>query len=125
MFVFQDCSFLTDVYCFAESVPTTDANAFGGSTPISNITLHVPAASVDTYQAAEPWNGLKKIVALSTIDVSNSHCETTGIDNINASEDYNEVYDLQGRKLSKVQRGVNIIRSDGERTQGKKVLVNR
>jgi len=54
-----------------------------------------------------------------------SHCETTGIDNINASEDYNEVYDLQGRKLSKIQRGVNIIRSHGERTQGKKVLVNR
>ena len=68
---FSWCSFLTDVYCFAESVPTTDANAFGGSTPISNITLHVPAASVDTYQAAEPWNGFKKIVALSTIDVSN------------------------------------------------------
>ena len=54
-----------------------------------------------------------------------SHCETTGIDNINANEDYNEVYDLQGRKLSKAQRGMNIIRSAGGRTQGKKVLVNR
>ena len=54
-----------------------------------------------------------------------SHCETTGIDNINASEDYNEVYNLQGRKLSKAQRGMNIIRSAGGRTQGKKVLVNR
>ena len=54
-----------------------------------------------------------------------SHCETTGIDNINANEDYNEIYDLQGRKLSKAQRGMNIIRSAGGRTQGKKVLVNR
>ena len=54
-----------------------------------------------------------------------SHCETTGIDNINASEDYNEVYDLQGRKLSKAQRGTNIIRSAGGRMQVKKVFVNR
>ena len=41
----------------------------------------------------------------------------TGITDVNASDKNDDIYDLQGRKLSKVQHGVNII-------NGKKVIVN-
>ena len=63
---FFGCSGLTDVYCYAESVPTTDANAFSDS-PISSATLHVPAASVETYKVTSPWSGFGTIVAISDL----------------------------------------------------------
>ena len=63
---FAECTELTDVYCYAENVPNTDSNAFGswfGPTYIEYVTLHVPAASVNAYNAAEPWKYFKSIVA--------------------------------------------------------------
>ncbi|MBR5717283.1 MAG: leucine-rich repeat domain-containing protein [Bacteroidales bacterium] len=59
---FEYCSALTDVYCLAESVPSTNGNAFNGSS-VENATLHVPANSVEAYKAAEPWKNFKDIVA--------------------------------------------------------------
>ena len=44
--------------------------------------------------------------------------EATGITAVRVNEGNNVIYDLQGRKLSKVQYGVNIV-------NGKKVLVNK
>ena len=69
---FADCSGLTDigmtdVFCYAENVPKTSANAFSNSN-IANATLHVPAGSVDAYQAAEPWKQFKQIVGLTDYD---------------------------------------------------------
>ena len=52
---------LTDVYCYAETVPTTDETAFK-RTYIENATLHVPVASVDAYKTTEPWSGFGTIV---------------------------------------------------------------
>ena len=68
---FYECSKLRDVYCYAENVPTAYsyiydvfAYAFDNSS-IANATLHVPAASVDSYKATAPWSGFGKIVALT------------------------------------------------------------
>ena len=61
---FDGCSKLRDVYCYAEKVPSTDSFAFVIS-PIQNATLHVPAASIDSYKATEPWSGFGNIVALT------------------------------------------------------------
>ncbi len=60
---FESCPELTDVYCFCETVPSTDSNAFDSSNP-ENITLHVPAGSVELYKAAEPWSKFKGVLAL-------------------------------------------------------------
>lgn len=59
---FEGCSSLKDLYCYAENVPNNNYDA-AFSNP-ENITLHVPAGSVDAYKAASPWNELKEIVAL-------------------------------------------------------------
>ena len=63
---FEACSDLVHVYCNAENVPTTDADAFENVDIGRYVTLHVPAGSVEAYQAAAPWNGFNKVVALST-----------------------------------------------------------
>lgn len=61
---YYKCSNITDVYCYAEKVPTTESNAFNSSN-ISSATLHVPASSIELYKNAEPWKQFKSIVALT------------------------------------------------------------
>ena len=61
---FAYCHSLKDFYCSATSVPTTDDKAFYG-TAVENVTLHVPAALIDTYKTVAPWNGFKAVVALN------------------------------------------------------------
>ena len=61
---FSDCSSLTDVICMAESVPSTDRNAFADS-PINKITLHVPETAIDAYKTTAPWSSFGKFVALT------------------------------------------------------------
>ena len=60
---FSKCPKLTDVYCYAEKVPYTESNAFDDSYT-ENPTLHVPAASLQSYKSTEPWKGFVNIVAL-------------------------------------------------------------
>ena len=98
---FSGCLKLLDVYCYAEDVPYTYSNAFN-SYYIQNATLHVPAASLESYRATAPWSWFGKIVALTP--------EETGIDELkgeNGTEN-SAVYDLSGRRVQKAQKGVFI-----------------
>lgn len=52
---FCNCPELTDVYCLAESVPTTSIDAFKDSY-IGGATLHVPASAIEQYKATAPWS---------------------------------------------------------------------
>ena len=61
---FYLCSSLTSVYCFAESAPSTAANAFENSS-YGSATLYVPAAALEAYQAAEPWSSFNSFEAAS------------------------------------------------------------
>ena len=68
---FADCNNFTDVYCYAENVPSTGSTAFGDTPtffgyqlPIASATLHVPAGSVDKYKTTYPWSDFGNIVAL-------------------------------------------------------------
>lgn len=60
---FGNCSALTNFYCYAENVPTTDSSAFS-NTPTASSILHVPASSVYYYTATSPWNSFGKTVAI-------------------------------------------------------------
>ena len=73
-YAFSDCKSLTDFYCLAENVPTTDSESFN-YTPMEEITLHVPAGSVDAYSEVEPWKYFKKIVAFDNQAI---HVATAG-----------------------------------------------
>lgn len=71
---FAKCSNLTDVNCYANKVPNTNSDAFDESY-IDYVTLHVPAASVNLYKAAEPWKNFKSIVAVDGSTPEKNKCE--------------------------------------------------
>lgn len=60
---FSSCSSLTDVYCYSESVPTLDAEAFY-AVDCSKITLHVPKSAFADYMDSPSWNMFGKILKL-------------------------------------------------------------
>lgn len=114
---FWNCTGMRNFYCYAKTVPSTHQTAFN-DTPIHNATLHVPAASVESYKQMAPWSGFGKIVALTDNDPKPTGVNTLKVDNtvypINT-------YTIEGRHISNPQRGLNIIRmSDGT---AKKVLL--
>ena len=61
---FENCTELTNVYCYAVTVPNTGWSAFGGS-EIGYATLHVPDASIENYKRNSPWSEFGTIVGLS------------------------------------------------------------
>ena len=84
---FAFCSDLTDVYCLAENVPSTDPDAFYWLS-YETATLYVPAGSVEKYKAAAPWKNFGNIEILKcvkpTIASANGKltfsCETEGVE---------------------------------------------
>ena len=63
MNAFKNCKAITDVYCYAQTVPDTDDTAFDG-TPIESATLHVPRGCSGAYRAKAPWKNFKNIVEM-------------------------------------------------------------
>ncbi len=62
---FSSCTELTDVYCYAESVP--ELSDMGNPFIYSDqqyITLHVPASLVEDYKNTDIWNKFKEIVPI-------------------------------------------------------------
>lgn len=62
---FKDCDKLESVIIYAESVPTTDKDAFK-NTPISKAVLYVPPTSIEAYKEASPWNKFKHVIAIGS-----------------------------------------------------------
>ena len=100
-FAFSGCSNLLDVYCHAESVPDAESYAFEDS-PIENVTLHVPVASIDSYNATMPWCNFGKIVGLTP--------EETSIDEQKGEDGKlkSAVYDLSGRRVQNATKSIYI-----------------
>ncbi len=76
----SSCAELADVYCYAESVPSTQSNAFEDSY-IDYATLHVPDASVASYTQTAPWSGFKSVVGLNGSLPAKCATPTITIDN--------------------------------------------
>ena len=66
---FGHCPKLLDVYCYAETVPSANTNAFYGSSP-ENITLHVLASALETYKTTAPWSSFGKFEVLTPRSVT-------------------------------------------------------
>ena len=62
-YAFGRLSNLKDLYCHATAIPNTYKDTFN-EIDLSQVTLHVPTASIGAYQAVEPWNNFKEIIAL-------------------------------------------------------------
>ena len=81
---FANCPELTDVYCTAENV--TDNNEHDGLFCFSDVfedsyieyaTLHVPAGSVGSYQATEPWSNFNRIIDYDEVSISANNIRTS------------------------------------------------
>ncbi len=66
------------LYCYAEKVPSTSAEAFKDAY-IEYATLYVPAASLEDYKSTAPWSGFGTIVALEGDAPETPKCETPTI----------------------------------------------
>lgn len=117
---FLDCTELKDVYCEAEQLSETEdgpglfaeIQVFGLLWNELPITLHVPEASLDLYSTMDPWKYFKTIVSLTDDDP-----KSTGIKSLTDDSSNYPVgtYSIDGKRLQKVQRGLNIIRmKDGK-----------
>ena len=89
------CSKLTDVYCYAENVPTTAADAFEGS-PISSGTLLVEDNSVMAYYEATPWGQFGTVMGFNGTTGIVRFVNSMGGGSIS-------VFSLNGNKLAETQ----------------------
>ena len=71
---FEDCSTLTTIICKAVEVPTLGKEVFYDM-PLSEVTLYVPAQSLDDYKAAEQWKDFGTILPIEELPaaVENTH----------------------------------------------------
>ncbi|MBR4312373.1 MAG: leucine-rich repeat protein [Bacteroidaceae bacterium] len=53
-YAFNSCRKLTDIYCYAERLPSAEYTTFDDS-EINLIALHVPASALNAYKDASPW----------------------------------------------------------------------
>ena len=60
---FARCSSLSNVYCYAESVPSTESDAFINSNS-ENAILHVSDDALDNYKATVPWSNFGMFLPL-------------------------------------------------------------
>ena len=106
---FWNCP-LTRIYSYAEYPPSCGTDVF--SVVKKNCNLYVLPESVDIYNISQDWKEFNILpmdeVALSVREVGSE----IGIQ---------EYYNLQGHRIAKTQRGVNIIRLGDGRTR--KVMV--
>jgi len=106
---FQECSKLYSIRCEAETPPSLNKSTFLG-TPQANGTLYVPAGSVEAYKTADEWKEWGTILPIESKD-------DDAITNIKQVEKSTSIYNLQGHRLQKAQKGLNIV-------GGKKILLN-
>ena len=66
---------LKDVTCLAESLPSTNAAAFDGSS-IGSATLHVPESALSDYQNTAPWSGFGSFEGFSGNVSEKEKCAT-------------------------------------------------
>jgi hypothetical protein len=87
------------VECNAESVPEIEADAFEG-TEIEKATLVVQDELVNSYKTAEVWKNFGSIIGFT---------EATGVDGIFVDNPSAVIYSIDGRRLDKAQKGMNVI----------------
>ena len=105
---FFGCKALVDVYCHPKDAISVAINSFDDSC-FDNITLHVPAESIDLYKDSIPWKYFKDIVAIESSDISQPNttgfasekivCRTIDGKKLNGEPTKKGVYIVNGRKL--------------------------
>ena len=112
---FSSCNGLMDVYCYNIEAPkapfvNNKRNIFGDKI-YSQATLHVPAASIGSYQSTEPWSYFQKFAELTEEEMAADIHAARVNESITSS-----FITLDGKRYTSPQKGINI-------TNGKKIVV--
>ena len=108
---FSGCAALTKLVCLAENAPVCRTSALDGINKF-NCTLYVPETSINYYKAAEQW---KDFWYIQGYDPTNINMNTI----VPCQQFY--YYDLNGSRLLRPTKGINILKYDNGKT--KKILV--
>ena len=106
-FAFEGCIGLKVIICHLENPLDIDDPAVAKSSSVfagldkENCVLCVPENSVELYKAAAGWRDFKIIVSISYY---------VGVEDVNLEDQDVHIYDLQGNRLNKMHKGINIIR---------------
>lgn len=103
---FQDCGAMTELVSKAENPVALSNDLFNDEMKYQTVTLLVPEGCIDNYRNANIWQKFTNIEELPN----------TGIDGVHASGEatVEAIYTIDGKRLSQMQNGVNIVRmSDG------------
>ena len=103
---FAQCPELTDVYCFAETVPSTSADAFNESY-IEYATLHVPESAIEDYKATAPWSSFKNIVSVT--DNNNYYDLSVTVTNAFGKVTYGTTDITDGQQTFDVKEGSDVV----------------
>ncbi len=109
---FQECDNLTSVTVMNPLPVSISRYTFENR---ANATLYVPKGSKEAYETADYWKEFKEIIEMEVDEIEDVREKEPGM------AEAATVYDLNGRRLTQKQQGVNIIRTkDGK---SRKVLV--
>ena len=104
---FSGCKNIENVYCYAETVPSTETDAFKDAY-IEYTTLHVPESAINAYKTTEPWSAFGTFKTLEGTGVEKNKCETPTIAFIDgkltfscATEDVEYVSEVKCSDVSK------------------------
>ena len=103
---FSNCAAMTELVSMAENPVELTKELFNDETKYQTVILYVPAGAVDNYRNANIWQKFLNIEELAN----------TGIDGVQTKAEVTieAIYTIDGKRLSQMQPGVNIVRmSDG------------
>ena len=103
------------VYCLGEQPAYIDYYDTFDNECYENSTLYVPMGCKDVYQEAYGWREFKNIIGFDPTRIDELRTDKT------QSEGSEVVYDMKGRKLSQLQKGISIVRKADGTT--KKIMV--
>ncbi len=107
---FGNCPNIEEVTCYCKNVPTTTLDIFEGSL-IEYATLYVPSGSEEAYRSDKFWGKFKETLSIPG----------TNINNVLSTNQETFIYNLDGKRMERVQKGINIIKSSNGDT--KKIFI--
>ena len=104
---FAACQSLKTVYAAPAKPATVNDRAFY-TLDLSKISLVVPTGSKSAYQSADVWKEFGKISKMDNIETANIQQATEQVT-------LKGIYDINGRQLPAMQKGLNVVKmSNGE-----------
>ena len=100
---FEGCTGLESIYSYRDIPPTCDSRVFKNVNK-ENCKLYVPEMSIDLYKNAYAWNEFFNVETVIKDILTDQDATVNGT-----------WFDLNGRRLDNLNRGINILRTkDGK-----------